>query len=500
MIERVKTKQFQKAFLAFFLVLLVFLPSCSKKAAFDDLSAEISPADKAAFNAFAKEIQNNVSALEYSDEVSQDLVKMVSNWKCDLWKQKLDNTKQDYQKKKISADQLSQVEEELVKELYRIIRKAIIYDENLKYFDLNKILRDKKASCFGESQLFYIIGNSIGLKVTILDVLEQSNNSLHAKGGHIACLTSLCNGNAIMVDLTVGFASKAFALKEEFDKKANYWEIKDKNNRLGIHSRMQILDTNGIVAAIYHDRGSEYFKSGKFPEALSYFTKAIDLNPKSALTYVAQGDTYYRMGRYKEAIADFTKSVEINPIYSDVYSHRGSAYDQLGQHTQAIDDYTKAIELNPKDDWAYFNRGITHQRLGRYTEAIADYSKSIELDPKKADAYYGRGIAYYQLKKYTDAISDFDKTIELDPKNAKAYFIRARANGDLRQYMEAIFDFTKVIELDPQKTFAYYGRGLAEAMLGKTEEAGADLQKAVELDPSLKEQVQKISDQFKLGL
>lgn len=74
------------------------------------------------------------------------------------------------------------------------------------------------------------------------------------------------------------------------------------------------------------------------------------------------------------------------------------------------------------------------------------------------------------------------------------------ANGDLRQYMEAIFDFTKVIELDPQKTFAYYGRGLAEAMLGKTEEAGADLQKAVELDPSLKEQVQKISDQFKLGL
>ena len=89
------------------------------------VSRGFSGEDQPAFDAIAKDIQAGVKALEYPDEVGQDLVKMVKNWKCVEWKQKLSQAKQDLEAKKITADQAAQVEEEVAKELFQTIGKEI---------------------------------------------------------------------------------------------------------------------------------------------------------------------------------------------------------------------------------------------------------------------------------------------------------------------------------------------------------------------------------------
>src|SRR3989304_849479 len=531
--KRFETKKFI-TFVYFFFAVLILLSSCSKRSSIDKSFGDIPSADKPAFYTLVKEIQQALKELEYPDELSHKLVKIINVSKCVLWKQKLDTARQDYKDKNLSAAQVAHIEEEVVQELYRTIRKDISSDNSSDLFDLPSIIKDKKASCFGYSQLFYILGNSLELKVEVLDVLALANNSLPVNSRHMACLVTLTGNNVIMVDLTNGFVSMPFGLEEEFDKVGNYWELKNQNNRLGIHRRIQIWDRNGVVATIYYCKALVCYISGRFPEALSFLTKAIELNPKCAFSYIMRGNSYSQIGRYTEAISDYSKSIEIDPInvdayysrgfvynklkrylqaisdfskaidlnpkYANAYCNRGNLYCKLNQYSEAISDYDKAIELDPKFAGAYYNRGLAHHESGRYTEAISDYSKAIEFDSKIASAYYGRGLVYHQLKNYTNAISDYDKTIKLNPNNIDAYFRRGRAYGDLNQYMEAIFDFTKVIELNPNKVDAYYGRGLAKAYLHKTEEAKKDLQKAVELDPALKEDINAISDHFNLGL
>ena len=45
-----------------------------------------------------------------------------------------------------------------------------------------------------------------------------------------------------MVDLQFRFTlSKPFKLEEEFAEVGNYWELKEKENPLGIHRRIQVL-------------------------------------------------------------------------------------------------------------------------------------------------------------------------------------------------------------------------------------------------------------------
>ena len=63
-----------------------------------------------------------------------------------------------------------------------------------------------------------------------------------------------------------------------------------------------------------------------------------------------------RFRKNEDAISDYTKAIEINPLYAHAYNNRGTCYyqhflgillDDLGRKEDAIKDYTKAIEINP---------------------------------------------------------------------------------------------------------------------------------------------------------
>ena len=66
---------------------------------------------------------------------------------------------------------------------------------------------------------------------------------------------------------------------------------------------------------------------------------------------------YHRMGQFDNAVSDYSKAIEISPSLAVAYQNRGSAYYQKGQIDAAMPDYNKAIELNPGFSTAYQDRG-----------------------------------------------------------------------------------------------------------------------------------------------
>jgi tetratricopeptide (TPR) repeat protein len=441
-------------FFTFLVVLLILLLSTEKASTFEEPPSKNSSSAQTIADALAKSIKQAANELEYPDEVGEALVKMVSDWNCVEWKQRLSQVKQDFREKKISADQVANIEQEVVQELRRKIRREINLNATAdsKYYDLSNVVKDKRAQCLGCCQLFSVIGKAIGLSVKVIDVTTPAIDYQTTIKGHVACLVDLTNGKVTMVDLRLRIDSQAFNFDEAFSQIGNYLELKSKDIPLKIHQKIQIWDERGITSAIYLSRGWINHKSGQSAEAIYIYTKAIALNPKSALAYVDRGYEYASLGQYTTAIADFSKAIEVNPKYVEAYVGRGSAHGQSGHFRESISDYSKAIALNPKCVEAYIGRGSTHGRLRHYTESLSDYSRAIELDPKNPDGYVGRGTAHYHLIQFVEAISDYNQAIEIDPKNANAFC----------------------------------NRGYAEASLGKPEEAKKDLQKAFELNSDYK--------------
>jgi tetratricopeptide (TPR) repeat protein len=516
---KVAKRACKKAFAAFFLGLWILITSGWDGLAFEEPPANgpSSAADDLAV--ISKEIQQTFKGLSYSGDTDIDLVQIMSRWDYADWKRTLDQAEQDYGQKKISAQQAAQEEETVLKTLCNAIKKEFsLAAGDSEYFYLPKVVNNKTAQYLGYSQLLYVFGNSIGLTVKVVDVLDPAGGPLPVGEEHAVCLVELTGGKTIMADLTQDGISKPFVLRDQYAAAGNYWELKQKENPLKIPRRIQILDRNGIVAEIYNSLGYAYAKSGKESDAVTYLSKAIELNPKLAKAYSSRGVEFLSLGQRAKAVSDmdkaveldpksaeayfnvatlnvasrqdakalanFSKAIELKPIFPAAYKSRGSAYLKSGRNPEAISDFAKAIELNPKDAEAYFLLGNLYGQSGKSDKAIPYFTKAIALNAKYAEAYNFRGVEYAKLSKYTDAISDFIKSVEIDPKYADAYCNRAITYNQLDQFEPALKYFSKAIELNPKNALAYNGRGTAYLKLGKYNEAKSDFNKVVQYQPN----------------
>ena len=79
--------------------------------------------------------------------------------------------------------------------------------------------------------------------------------------------------------------------------------------------------------------------------------------------YFYRGRTYGNAKDYGQAISDFTKVIELKPDHTEAYTWRGIHLGELKHYQHAIKDFDKAIELEPCNGRLYFYRGNAYQQF-----------------------------------------------------------------------------------------------------------------------------------------
>jgi tetratricopeptide (TPR) repeat protein len=100
---------------------------------------------------------------------------------------------------------------------------------------------------------------------------------------------------------------------------------------------------------------------------------------KDADFYITRGVAYCDKGQYDQAISDFTKALEINPRFAECYFKRGFAYVKKGLYDQAISDFNKVLEINQNLAEAYYNRGVLYSAKREYEKSLDDLKRAQEL-------------------------------------------------------------------------------------------------------------------------
>lgn len=99
------------------------------------------------------------------------------------------------------------------------------------------------------------------------------------------------------------------------------------------------------LAAARLEQGVAAFQARQYPQAMTAFTKAIQLQPRDARAYTNRGLTYARMGDYHLAYLDLSKAIDLNPQQTDAYYVRGVVALLLGDTAQAQQDVAYAVRL-----------------------------------------------------------------------------------------------------------------------------------------------------------
>jgi tetratricopeptide (TPR) repeat protein len=68
---------------------------------------------------------------------------------------------------------------------------------------------------------------------------------------------------------------------------------------------------------------------GKYNEAIEYYDKALQIDPKHAYPWNNKGNALNSLGKYEEAIKYIDKSLELNPDTADALYNKGLALNKL---------------------------------------------------------------------------------------------------------------------------------------------------------------------------
>ena len=103
----------------------------------------------------------------------------------------------------------------------------------------------------------------------------------------------------------------------------------------------------------YKQKGNDAFRQKDFPEAIEYFTKAIEASdaPNHVL-YSNRSACHTSLHQYSEALKDAEECVKINPTWAKGYNRVGAAEFGLAKYNEAASAYSKALELDPSNAMA----------------------------------------------------------------------------------------------------------------------------------------------------
>ncbi|XP_015753555.1 PREDICTED: serine/threonine-protein phosphatase 5-like [Acropora digitifera] len=141
------------------------------------------------------------------------------------------------------------------------------------------------------------------------------------------------------------------------------------------------LSDDEVKADEYKLQANQFFKDGKYDEALSLYTKAIDLNPQVPAYYGNRSFCYIKTEYFGSALEDANKAIDLDKKYIKAYYRRASAYMALGKFKLSLKDYEMVTKFRPKDKDA----SLKYQECKKIVQRLA-FEKAIAVDEKKSVA------------------------------------------------------------------------------------------------------------------
>jgi tetratricopeptide (TPR) repeat protein len=158
----------------------------------------------------------------------------------------------------------------------------------------------------------------------------------------------------------------------------------------------------------YFMLGGVYFQQDKMAEALANYRKAVDELPRYRSAWRSLGLVYTRDGKYDDAISAFTKMIELGG--GDAYSFGllGFAYAAKQDYQAAEAAFRNALLLQPEN--AQWRLGLTRCvfKQQKFEDAVTLLEVLIGRNPEQADFWLLQAQAYLGMKQPLKAAEDLE--------------------------------------------------------------------------------------------
>ena len=191
-----------------------------------------------------------------------------------------------------------------------------------------------------------------------------------------------------------------------------------------------------------------------------------------------------------QAISYFQRAIAIDPGYALAYANMAIAYTEIAEigaaspsevFPRAREAAAKALELDPMLAEAHSTAAYLKMCDFDWSAAERGFKRALELNPNSADTYdlYGR-LCSAQLR-FDEAIALLRRAQEMDPLAHRLDVTTTLLRAG--RYTEAAIGAESALAFEPELDRAHATLGWALIKNGKTDAGLAELERAVELSP-----------------
>jgi tetratricopeptide (TPR) repeat protein len=151
-------------------------------------------------------------------------------------------------------------------------------------------------------------------------------------------------------------------------------------------------------------------------ESVSFFRRAVELDPNFALAHARLGTVLSNLGENAEAEKATRRSYELRDKVSDrerwyIDARYYSTVDRKPE--QAIEAYRLLLATYPDDYAAHSNIGTLYRNQGRNKEALRHLEEAVRLSPMQPLGHLNLGGAYVDEGRYADAQREWEEVLKL---------------------------------------------------------------------------------------
>jgi tetratricopeptide (TPR) repeat protein len=188
-----------------------------------------------------------------------------------------------------------------------------------------------------------------------------------------------------------------------------------KGNRAALEGRYdeavaafkQACEEAPLLARAHALRGNALFASGKDPEALTAWLRALELDPNQVDATLGMARHELRTGYAPAAVDRLTAALAKAPGRSDLLTARALALvnrNAAGDLAKATEDSEAAYRLSPKDPDVLYTRGSVLIAAHRFNEAQSTLDALERAAPRSPLAPYGLARLAAAQSRKTDVM------------------------------------------------------------------------------------------------
>ncbi|MFH1673938.1 MAG: tetratricopeptide repeat protein [Pseudomonadota bacterium] len=139
---------------------------------------------------------------------------------------------------------------------------------------------------------------------------------------------------------------------------------------------------------LYFTLGNLYCRLGRYDDALAAYTKAtLEDNPNRRKTYNNIGIAYGKKGDAQQALQFYQRALEEDPRYIPPHINMGILHRSIGKYDLAEKHYLQALSIASDCQAALLNLGILYDiYMNKQDEAIKNYQRYCQLGgPRSAE-------------------------------------------------------------------------------------------------------------------